>query len=431
MTLYIYLPDSDRFGVDRAEASSWPTVRWIVSGEAANANDTPVRSGECRLSELPAANRIVVVVPIGRIAFIDATLPKVSQQKREQLLNFAIEDKLTIDPSTVHAVVIGKSASGPHQYVVAAIDRAWLSAALAWLRSAGIKPQVVVAETALQNVADDEWLIVLKQRDSYAVRPDGLAYGIDYDRADLNAPPFALTLALNEAAASAGSRALPSRLQIYTSTDIAAAIDQASWQNSLSTGSVAGLVLSVTALPQPMSPNVTERKLSASNLLTGAFKTVSEVTVGLRQFRFAALLACSALALHVTMLSLDAWRMSRERQTLETELRSIFLASFPQATVVVNAPLQMARNLRQLENERGLSAEPVVTQLALAASITRDVATQISNISAKDGVLTLSFTNLAADHLSALRIAAARSGAASVAESGGDVSLVIRAMGDR
>jgi general secretion pathway protein L len=179
-----------------------------------------------------------------------------------------------------------------------------------------------------------------------------------------------------------------------------------------------------------MSPNATERKLSASNLLTGTFKTVSEVTAGLRQFRFAALLACSALALHVTMLSLDAWRMSRERQTLETELRSTFLASFPQATVVVNAPLQMARNLRQLENERGLTAEPVVTQLAVAASITRDVATQISNISAKDGVLTLSFTNLSADHVSALRTAAAGSGAASVTESGGDVLLVIRAMGN-
>jgi general secretion pathway protein L len=438
VTLYIYLPDSDHFSVDneattdRKEGPTSLTVRWIVSGEAANANDTPVRSGECRLSELPAANRIVVVVPIARIAFIDATLPKVSPQKREQLLNFAIEDKLTIDPSTVHAVEIGESASGPHQYVVAAIDRAWLSAALAWLSSADIKPQLAVPETSLHYIADGEWLVVLKERDSYAVRPDGLAFGIDYDRADLSAPPFALTLALNEAAASAGSRALPTRLQIRALPDIAAAIDHPRWQTSLGAGSAAGLDLKIAPLAEPMLPDVAERKLSASDLLTGDFKIASEVTAGLKRFKLAALLVCSVLVLHITLLSVDAWRTARGRQTLETELRTIFLTSFPQATAVVNAPLQMTRNLRQLENERGLTVEPVVAQLALAASITRDVAPQITNIVAKDGVLTLSLTNLSAENLSALRSAAGveKSGSVSVADSGGNVSLVIRATGN-
>ncbi len=433
MPCYIYLPDSDRFSVgneattDRKEGSSGLTVRWMVCAEA---NNTSVRSGECQPGDLPAMDRHVVVVPISRIAFIDATLPKVSPQKREQLLNFAIEDKLTIDPATVHAVVIGESASGPHQYVVAAIDRVWFSAALAWLQLAGIKPQLAVPETALHNVAEGEWLVVLKERDSYAVRPDGLGYGIDYDRNDLGAPPFALTLALNEAAASAGSRALPSRLTLCASPDIATAIDHTRWQTSLGAGSAAGIELKVSALAEEMSPDVTERNLSASNLLTGAFKTASEVTAGLKQFKLAALLACSVLVLHVTMLSVDAWRTARERQTLEREIRTIFLTSFPQATAVVDAPLQMTRNLRQLENERGLAAEPTLIQLALAASVVRDVSPQITNIVTKDGVLTLSFTNLSADNLSALRSAATMSGAALVAGADGNVSLVIRGAGN-
>jgi general secretion pathway protein L len=433
---YIYLPDSDRFSVDneattdRKEGPSGLTVRWMVSGEATNATTTPARSGECKLNDIPATNRIVVVVPIARIAFIDATLPKVSPQKREQLLNFAIEDKLTIDPATVHAVVIGESASGPHQYVVAAIDRVWLSTALAWLKSAGIKPQVAVPETALHNVADGEWLVVLKERDGYAVRPDGLGYGIDYDRNDLDAPPFALTLALNEAAASAGSRALPSRLNVCASPDVTAAIDHTRWQTSLGAGSAAGIELKLRALAEPMSPDIIERKLSASNLLTGAFKTASEVAVGLKQFKLTALLACSVLALHLTMLSVDAWRTARERQTLEREIRTIFLTSFPQATAVVDAPLQMTRNLRQLENERGLAVEPTLTQLALAASVVRDVSPQITNIVVKDGVLTLSFTNLSADNRSALQSAATKSDAAVVTGADGNVSLVIRAAGN-
>ncbi len=431
MPCYIYLPDSDHFSVDneattdRKEGPTSLTVRWIVSGET----NTAVRSGECQPGDVPAMVRHVVVLPISRIAFIDAKLPNVSPQKREQLLNFAIEDKLTIDPATVHAVVIGASVSGPNQYVVAAIDRAWFSAALAWLQLAGIEPKLAVPETALHNVADSEWLVVLKDRNGYAVRPDGLAYGIDYDRNDLGAPPFALTLALNEAAASAASRALPSRLEIRALPDIAAGIDHAAWQFSLGTGSLVGVELKVTALAESIPPDTTGRKLVSADLLTGAFKIADQVSVGLKQFKLAAQLACSVLVLHVAMLSMDAWRTARERQTLEREIRAIFLTSFPQATAVVDAPLQMARNLRQLQKERGLTAEPIVTKLALAASITREVAPQITGIGSKDGVLTLAFTNLSADNVGTLRREAAKNGAAVVAGADGNVSLVIRTAG--
>jgi hypothetical protein len=111
------------------------------------------------------------------------------------------------------------------------------------------------------------------------------------------------------------------------------------------------------------------------------------------------------------------------------EIRAIFLTSFPQATAVVDAPLQMARNLRQLQKERGLTAEPIVTKLALAASITREVAPQITGIGSKDGVLTLAFTNLSADNVGTLRREAAKNGAAVVAGADGNVSLVIRTAG--
>ncbi|MBC7622989.1 MAG: hypothetical protein H7232_06365 [Aeromicrobium sp.] len=443
MPRYIYLPDTDRFSVDdeaadRKDGESGVVVRWLFSGESNKANGSkefnnpPARTGQCALSNIPRAYRTVVVVPLARIAFIDATLPKVSSQKREQLLNFAIEDKLTIDPATVHAVVLGESASGPQQYVVAAIDRAWLSAALAWLGDAGINPQLAVPETALHSITNGEWLVVLNDRDSYAVRPDGLAYAIDYDAEDLSAPPFALTLALNEAAASAGSRALPARLQIRAAAALVNAIDQSRWTAALSAGSAAGLTLNflnIEPLADMMLPDAAERQLLASNLLTGIFQPASEVTAGLKQFKLAARLACAILALHVSLLSVDAWRTARERQTLDTELRTIFLTSFPQATAVVNAPLQMTRNLRQLENERGIAVEPVLTQLALAAAITREVSPQIASVAAKDGVLTLSLANLSADALATLRNSALKAEGANILQSSGNVSLVIRPAG--
>jgi general secretion pathway protein L len=218
-------------------------------------------------------------------------------------------------------------------------------------------------------------------------------------------------------------------LEIRALPDIAAGIDHAAWQFSLGTGSLVGVELKVTALAESIPPDTTGRKLVSADLLTGAFKIADQVSVGLKQFKLAAQLACSVLVLHVAMLSMDAWRTARERQTLEREIRAIFLTSFPQATAVVDAPLQMARNLRQLQKERGLTAEPIVTKLALAASITREVAPQITGIGSKDGVLTLAFTNLSADNVGTLRREAAKNGAAVVAGADGNVSLVIRTAG--
>ena len=51
---------------------------------------------------MPHADRVVAVAPVNQLLFIETALPPVSPAKRNALLRYAIEDKLTIDPSTVH-----------------------------------------------------------------------------------------------------------------------------------------------------------------------------------------------------------------------------------------------------------------------------------------------------------------------------------------
>ena len=87
--------------------------------------------GVARWLEAPQADRIIAVAPVARILYLETALPPVSRAKRNALLNYAIEDKLTIDPDTVHATVLGESRDAEH--VVSVVDR-WLSSALAWLR---------------------------------------------------------------------------------------------------------------------------------------------------------------------------------------------------------------------------------------------------------------------------------------------------------
>ena len=121
------------------------------------------------------------------MVYIETPLPPVSAAKRDALLRYAIEDKLTIDPATVHAVVLGVAASNDATiHVVAAIDRAWLTSVLRWLGDAGIEPAQAVSAAELIPVATGEWGLVLDGAHGLARRADGFAYSFDVDSAGAN-----------------------------------------------------------------------------------------------------------------------------------------------------------------------------------------------------------------------------------------------------
>ena len=408
MPRYIFVPDRDQFEVNSAadeglDVGASDVVKWLLSRPAG----VNVESGESRLSAIVVSEVTVAVIPVSRLAFIDAILPPVSAQKREQLLNFAIEDKLTIDPATVHAVVLGPSNIGANHYVVAAIDRHWLAAALQWLARHDISVQLAVPETALQWVGGGEWLVHLHPRAGYAVRADGLAYGIDQQDADLSVPPFALTLALNEAAAAADSRALPTRINIVAAAEVAARIDRQQWQLALGEQSAVGIALDVKADDGLRTSVVPLNQLARSNLLVGPFKPVSGASSWQTTLRPAMLVAAAILALHFVFIGFDAWRLSQQRAALDAQTRTLFQQSFPEATTIVDPVLQMSRNLAQVKRERGVSGEPLLEQLALAASLTTDVAAEIRSLDYVDGKLTITLTRNAAPTLqSSLRTSA-------------------------
>ena len=423
MPRYIFVPDRDQFEVNSAAIAGRDVgmpdhVKWLLPA----AGGVGTSAGESPLSNVPASDGTVAVIPVTRIAFIDAILPPVSAQKREQLLNFAIEDKLTIDPATVHAVVLGPSSVGANHYVVAAIDRHWLADALQWLAQDHINVQLAVPETALHWVGAGEWLVHLNARSGYAVRADGLAYGIDQQDADLSTPPFALTLALNEAAAAADSRALPTRINIVAPAEMAARIDRAEWQRALGEQSAAGIELAVKADELFQRNIVPASQLARSNLLTGAFKPVSGASSWRTALRPAMQIGATMLALHIVFLGIDAWRLSNQRSSIDSEMRALFRQSFPAATAVVDPVLQMSRNLRQLKRERGVAAEPLIEQLALAATLTSDVAAEIRGITFDDGQLVITLTPNAA---AALQSSAASSALARVTIAADTTSLTL------
>ena len=338
LQLLLHIPDQPTF--DAATA-----VAWHLFDRQSNL----LREGTGLLTaagSVPRAERTVVVIPARRVVYIETPLPAVSAAKRDALLRYAIEDKLTIDPATVHAVVLGTSASPMStMHVVAAIDRAWLASALRWLRDAGFEPAQAVSAAALIPVASGEWALVLEGAHGLARRADGFAYSFDVENPATQAtgialePPFTLALALKEAR---GHQVAPSQLVVFTDQPADAAWVQ-SWQRILD--------CPVRVAARPVPKMVTA---AAGNLLSGELAPRSTGGGWMVMLRPVLVMIALIVFFQIAFIVADAWRLDQRRRSLEREMTQLFKQAFPNAQAIVDPPLQMQRNLDAMKRERGL-----------------------------------------------------------------------------
>ena len=320
------------------------------------------------LANVPRAERTVIVIPARRVVFIETPLPPVSTAKRDALLRYAIEDKLTIDPATVHAVVLGIAESrDANAHVVAAIDRAWLASILRWLQDAGIEPVQAVSAAELIPVASGEWGLVLDGVHGLARRADGFAYSFDVENAGAQdsdfagEPPFALALALKEARDLHRS---PSQLTVFTSQSANAAW-VAAWTHALD--------CQVRVVARPAARMVSR---AAGNLLSGDFAPRATGRGWMATWKPALVLFALIAGLQAAFIVMDAWRLDQRRRAIEGEMTQVFKAAFPKAQAIVDPPLQMQRNLDTMKRERGLSSgDDSRTQLAQLTAILQGVPT--------------------------------------------------------
>lgn len=364
-TLLLRIPDLPRF--DAATPVAWALVdnAGVATGE-----------GSGTLATVPQADRVVAVAPVGHLLFIETALPAVAPAKRDALLRYAIEDKLTIDPATVHAVVMGKSDTAQH--VVAAIDRTWLMGVLQWLNNAGSAPDSLVSSAAGIAVAANEWVVLLAGHHGFAKRPDGFVYNLDVGGG--REPPFGLTLALKEARDHGRA---PVALTLQSSPAEPALAAQ--WQTAL------GMPVKAAA-PANNLPLLLAASRSA-NLLSGEFAPREASGKWLAMLKPAFIVLTLMVCVHAGFTFIDNWRLNGERVTLEQEMTRIFKAAFPAAQAIVDPPLQMQRNLQQLKRECGVLADSDAQVLiAKLASITQALpgsAPSITRLSVGGGIATL------------------------------------------
>ena len=250
---------------------------WLV----ADARGTPTglpHGGPLSLA-VPRATgrRLCVLVPGADVLLTEPDVPAKGGAKLQQLVPFALEEHLADDIDDLH-FAIGRRAGDSLRTPVAVVARALLDEWLTTLRTAGLEPEVVYADSDLLPHNPGQSVALLEE-DAVSVRPPG--------GSPVTLPADALAEALEIAQSGADASAGARGLILYTGA--------AEWQrhsaqveaarprfDGIKVQLLTGGPLALFAQQLPGT--------SAINLLQGSYTTTSTRAIGFKAWRVAAML---------------------------------------------------------------------------------------------------------------------------------------------
>ncbi|NOS97485.1 MAG: hypothetical protein HOP25_03330 [Methylotenera sp.] len=301
---------------------------WVLFDAAGK----PLRSGRDALAALPLASQTEVILPANSVSFVRATLPAGNRKRMLDALPFLIEDHLITAPEQVH-VVIAESLS-ENDAVLASTDQALLADLLKTFKAHGVLVSRVLPATLLPKLSANSWAFVCNGDDSF-VRT-GSASGLAFELNALHTePPLALLLALQQAKVE---QSLPNEIAVYGNQQL----DLAAWSQLLAVHFVA------KEADWKITPPVADM-----NFLQGKFQPASQGWAWLSQAKPALVMLAAMLLVALIGSSVDWARKASEKNRLDKEMKALFMNAFPDATNVVDAPLQMQRKLAEMQHASG------------------------------------------------------------------------------
>ncbi|OJX30319.1 MAG: general secretion pathway protein GspL [Burkholderiales bacterium 68-12] len=343
-TLIVHLP--------LARASAATEYRYTLSQDGQQV----ARHGVAAASMLPPAGRTgetVALVPVQALSWQRVTLPPgVGPQspRLRSVLEGLLEDRVLDEPATLHFALEPQARAGQQAWV-AVCDRAWLQAALQALEAAGrpvarvlpeLAPGALPALHVLGSTAEDA-LLACAPGPGQGLRLLPLAAAsLALAGLDGESPPPAHA---EPAVAALAEQALGRSVQLQTEHERALQAAQGAWDLAQ-----ADLARSARA-----------RTLRKASSLAGSL---------LRAPQWRAVRWGAALCVLAHLAGLNAWAW-QERQALAAKqagVRQVLTGSFPQIQVVVDAPVQMERELARLRQAAGSLSERDFEALLAAAA---------------------------------------------------------------
>ncbi|WP_454736795.1 type II secretion system protein GspL [Cupriavidus necator] len=412
-TLYVRLPHRPhdqpqpwQFGALPFALVHTATAAAAAQARRGDARTAPevLREGHARIADLPAAERLVLILAASDVLLTTASVPPLPPARLKQALPNLIEDALATDAQPCH-IGVGpalddgvpvRGPRGPRRRLLMVADRAWLRAVLDAFaehrhrRRHVLAAQLCVPLTAPAEISPEPSLGPAGESAAPETTPEQPATLV----VEAAAGAFAQTDELLDPAAVAASRAAPAPAH--------------QWQLTVRTGAHAGygLLLGDDALAawQALAPAGTwyadaeaaaeapvpdlgqAARTSWRLWVEGAQACLREPALDLAQFEFAqgradrwnllawrVPLALLAGILLVQILGMNThWLLlRREQQRLEAAQLQTLRSTFPQIPTVLDAPLQMRRQVEQLRIASGRSTPedflPLADRFAQAA----------------------------------------------------------------
>lgn len=294
-----------------------------------------LQSGIAPLATLPKGHECVAIVAAERVLSIVATLPPGGRRRWQTVLPYVAEEFTLADPEENH-VVPGLALAGGRR-MLAVVDKSWLKRVVDAAHSAKLSLRRMVAESHLPALASDSWTLVWDGSSGFV--KTGAVSGTALDIGDVNTPPLALRLGLDAAPQ------VPKTIEIRFTHDIAAEQRSMPQWSNLQLTLVAGADWDWrrTAIPE-----------DALNLLWGDFAPRAKIEEWWPKLRPAAYLLLAVLAVEMAGSNIEWALLLNEKSRLTKNMQKTFRATFGDAVALVNAPLQMQRNLAELRHAAGL-----------------------------------------------------------------------------
>lgn len=343
--------------------ASQDSCQWVILDHQGKV----LRRGKDLLTAVPQCEETEIVVPASMVGFIAAQLPPTNHSKVLSALPFLVEAGLISAPEETHAVLASQIGT---QVTVAVIQKKWIKRLLESLASAEIFPSRMFPETLLPALTADSWGMVCQEGNSFVRVNATQGFTLDVDANNPEAP-FVLALALTQAIQR------PANITIYGEYPKHAS----DWEKQLN----------VAFIRAPQAEWLIVDSKPTVNLLQAEFAPSGGILRRLAAFKPLALTLASLLALQVSFSVVDYAVNARKNRQLDQEMVAQFKVTFPNATTVVDASLQMQRNLDDLKHGLGQSGN--ADYLPLLSAVTTSIggisAEKLKDMSYQNGKLTL------------------------------------------
>jgi general secretion pathway protein L len=360
-------------------------VSWIIADGRGSAITAPQTGQLAEVAPRAAGRRVCVLVPSTDVLLAEPEVPVKAGTKLQQVVPYALEEQLAEDIDDLH-FAIGKRAGDSSTTPVAVVAHALMDDWLTTLKSAGIMPEMMYADSDLLP-ENPGHAVALLENDVIIVRPPvGPA---------ISMPTDTLSEAL-EIARHAGQTGEQSGrgLILYTG---ASEWQQFSPRVEKVRDQFDGIkVQLLTGGPLPLF--VQQLPVArAINLLQGRYAQQNTRAVGWRSWRVAAILLAALVGLHIAGKAGELFMLKRAEKTVDASIDQAFRAAMPGEQSTINARKRMETRLATVRNGGGvglLNALGAVVSARGAAP-----GTVVQSLSYRDGALELKVAAPDADSL--------------------------------